>query len=173
MSRDPAWQNQLTSGATGQSPGSLWAAVQLPGVGEEYSVCGQVLREPHRGAAESSSEPGGCSSRSCPPPTPARAWPSSSPPTASACPWSSSWCGGGQAWLRLPRGHSHRLCGQLCHGYDHQQCAGRVQEGADLALAMSFTVFSPISSFVPKEKIPGPHNPKLWPKVNGKLRQEV
>ncbi|XP_027437583.1 acylpyruvase FAHD1, mitochondrial-like [Zalophus californianus] len=58
-------------------------------------------------------------------------------------------------------------------GCDHQQSAGRVQEGADLALATSFTVFSPISTFVPKEKIPGPHNLKLWPKVNGKLRQEV
>ncbi|XP_008700153.2 acylpyruvase FAHD1, mitochondrial-like [Ursus maritimus] len=94
-----------------------------------------------------------------------RAWPSSSPPTAPACT--------DAVWLCLPRGHSHRLCGQLCRGYDHQRCAGPVQEGTVLALAMSFTVFSPISTFVPEEKIPDPHNLKLWPKVNGKLRRKL
>lgn len=112
------------------------------------------------------------SSTYIPPPLP-RALPSSRPPAATACTWISSCCGGGQASLRLPRGHSYGLYGQRCPEYDHQRPAGWVQEGTDLALATSSTIFSPISTLVPKEKIPGPHNLKVWPKVTGKLGLEV
>lgn len=46
------------------------------------------------------------------------------------------------------------------------------KKGLPWTLAKSFTTSCPVSAFVPKEKIPDPHNLKLWLKVNGELRQE-
>uniref|UniRef100_A0A8C4PHV9 Oxaloacetate tautomerase FAHD1, mitochondrial n=1 Tax=Equus asinus TaxID=9793 RepID=A0A8C4PHV9_EQUAS len=46
------------------------------------------------------------------------------------------------------------------------------KKGLPWTLAKSFTGSCPVSAFVPKEKIPDPHNLKLWLKVNGELRQE-
>uniref|UniRef100_A0A2K5EM25 Oxaloacetate tautomerase FAHD1, mitochondrial n=1 Tax=Aotus nancymaae TaxID=37293 RepID=A0A2K5EM25_AOTNA len=46
------------------------------------------------------------------------------------------------------------------------------KKGLPWTLAKSFTASCPVSAFVPKEKIPDPHNLKLWLKVNGELRQE-
>ncbi|XP_015098772.2 oxaloacetate tautomerase FAHD1, mitochondrial-like [Vicugna pacos] len=46
------------------------------------------------------------------------------------------------------------------------------KKGLPWTLAESFTASCPVNAFVPKEKIPDPHNLKLWLKVNGELRQE-
>ncbi|XP_059535015.1 acylpyruvase FAHD1, mitochondrial-like [Myotis daubentonii] len=46
------------------------------------------------------------------------------------------------------------------------------KKGLPWPLAKSFTTSCPVSAFVPKEKVPDPHNLKLWLKVNGELRQE-
>ncbi|XP_071067550.1 oxaloacetate tautomerase FAHD1, mitochondrial [Dasypus novemcinctus] len=46
------------------------------------------------------------------------------------------------------------------------------KKGLPWTLAKGFTASCPVSAFVPKEKIPDPHNLKLWLKVNGELRQE-
>ncbi|XP_076998333.1 oxaloacetate tautomerase FAHD1, mitochondrial [Tamandua tetradactyla] len=46
------------------------------------------------------------------------------------------------------------------------------KKGLPWTLAKGFTTSCPVSAFVPKEKVPDPHNLKLWLMVNGELRQE-
>lgn len=38
-------------------------------------------------------------------------------------------------------------------------------------LAKAFDTSCPVGEFVPKEKIPEPHNLRLWCKVNGSMKQ--
>ncbi|XP_058536443.1 acylpyruvase FAHD1, mitochondrial [Ochotona princeps] len=46
------------------------------------------------------------------------------------------------------------------------------RKGLPWTLAKGFTSSCPVSAFVPKERVPDPHNLRLWLKVNGQLRQE-
>ncbi|KAG8506376.1 Acylpyruvase FAHD1, mitochondrial [Galemys pyrenaicus] len=46
------------------------------------------------------------------------------------------------------------------------------KKGLPWTLAKGFTASCPVSAFVPKERVPDPHNLRLWLKVNGELRQE-
>ncbi|VCW69798.1 unnamed protein product [Gulo gulo] len=46
------------------------------------------------------------------------------------------------------------------------------KKGLPWTLAKSFTTSCPVSAFVPKERIPDPHDLQLWLRVNGELRQE-
>ncbi|XP_053133092.1 acylpyruvase FAHD1, mitochondrial [Hemicordylus capensis] len=45
------------------------------------------------------------------------------------------------------------------------------KKGLPWTLAKGFSTSCPVSDFVPKEKIPDPHQLKIWLKVNGDLRQ--
>uniref|UniRef100_A0A0K8S0J8 Oxaloacetate tautomerase FAHD1, mitochondrial n=1 Tax=Crotalus horridus TaxID=35024 RepID=A0A0K8S0J8_CROHD len=47
------------------------------------------------------------------------------------------------------------------------------KEGLPWTLAKGFSTSCPVSDFVPKEKVPDPHQLKIWLKVNGELRQEA
>jgi len=44
--------------------------------------------------------------------------------------------------------------------------------GAPWELAKAFDTACPVGDFIPKEKIPDPHNVQLWCKVNGQMRQD-
>ncbi|XP_030068192.1 oxaloacetate tautomerase FAHD1, mitochondrial [Microcaecilia unicolor] len=46
------------------------------------------------------------------------------------------------------------------------------KKGLPWTLAKAFDTSCPVSDFIPKEKIPDPHNIKIWLKVNDKVRQE-
>uniref|UniRef100_A0A8D2LNS4 Oxaloacetate tautomerase FAHD1, mitochondrial n=1 Tax=Varanus komodoensis TaxID=61221 RepID=A0A8D2LNS4_VARKO len=46
------------------------------------------------------------------------------------------------------------------------------RKGLPWTLAKGFNTSCPVSNFVPKEKVPDPHQLKIWLKVNGELRQE-
>ncbi|XP_037363698.1 acylpyruvase FAHD1, mitochondrial [Talpa occidentalis] len=46
------------------------------------------------------------------------------------------------------------------------------KKGLPWTLAKGFTASCPVSAFVPKERVPDPHNLRLWLEVNGELRQE-
>ncbi|XP_040829529.1 acylpyruvase FAHD1, mitochondrial-like [Ochotona curzoniae] len=46
------------------------------------------------------------------------------------------------------------------------------RKGLPWTLAKGFTSSCPVSAFVPKERVPDPHDLRLWLKVNGQLRQE-
>ncbi|XP_072455690.1 oxaloacetate tautomerase FAHD1, mitochondrial [Notamacropus eugenii] len=46
------------------------------------------------------------------------------------------------------------------------------RKGLPWTLAKGFTSSCPVSEFVPKEKVPDPHQLRIWLKVNGQLRQE-
>lgn len=46
------------------------------------------------------------------------------------------------------------------------------KKGHPWTLAKGFDTSCPISSFIPKEKIPDPHNIELWCSVNGTLKQK-
>ena len=93
------------------------------------------------------------------------AWPASGPLTATAC----------SLHLELELGVVVRTRGAVA-GCAPDVTTSDVRDECKKGLpgpATSFTAFSPISTFVPKEKIPGPHSLKLWPKVSGKVSREV
>ncbi|XP_053327509.1 acylpyruvase FAHD1, mitochondrial [Spea bombifrons] len=46
------------------------------------------------------------------------------------------------------------------------------EKGLPWTLAKAFDTSCPISDFIPKDKIPDPHNLRIWLKVNDSLRQE-
>ncbi|XP_029432606.1 acylpyruvase FAHD1, mitochondrial [Rhinatrema bivittatum] len=46
------------------------------------------------------------------------------------------------------------------------------KKGLPWTLAKAFNTSCPVSDFIPKEKIPDPHNLKIWLKVNDKVKQE-
>uniref|UniRef100_A0A2K5CPE4 Oxaloacetate tautomerase FAHD1, mitochondrial n=1 Tax=Aotus nancymaae TaxID=37293 RepID=A0A2K5CPE4_AOTNA len=60
----------------------------------------------------------------------------------------------------------------LCLNMTARDVQDECKKGLPWTLARSFTASCPVSAFVPKEKIPDPHNLKLWLGVNGELRQE-
>lgn len=45
-------------------------------------------------------------------------------------------------------------------------------KGLPWEIGKGFDTACPVSKFIPKEKIPDPHNVQLWCTVNGKARQE-
>ena len=45
------------------------------------------------------------------------------------------------------------------------------RKGLPWSIAKGFDTFCPISSFIPKDRIPDPHNAKLWLTVNDQVRQ--
>ncbi|GAA5888118.1 hypothetical protein JCM6882_000287 [Rhodosporidiobolus microsporus] len=44
-------------------------------------------------------------------------------------------------------------------------------KGLPWSAAKGFDTFCPVGEFIPKEKIPDPHNLKLWYKINGETKQ--
>lgn len=44
--------------------------------------------------------------------------------------------------------------------------------GLPWTIAKGFDTFLPISDEIPKDKIPDPHNARIWLKVNGKSKQD-
>ena len=44
--------------------------------------------------------------------------------------------------------------------------------GLPWTIAKGFDTFLPISEEIPKEKIPDPHNARIWLKVNGETKQD-
>jgi acylpyruvate hydrolase len=45
------------------------------------------------------------------------------------------------------------------------------KKGLPWSIAKGFDTFMPISQFIPKSKIPDPHNVKLWLSINDKIKQ--
>ncbi|KAG9078696.1 hypothetical protein FRC06_008234 [Ceratobasidium sp. 370] len=45
------------------------------------------------------------------------------------------------------------------------------KKGLPWSAAKGFDTFTPTSPFIPREKIPDPHNLKLWLKINGEFKQ--
>lgn len=69
----------------------------------------------------------------------------------------------------MDRVAGYALCLDLTARDAQDECK---KKGLPWTLAKSFTASCPVSAFVPRERIPDPHNLKLWLKVNGELRQE-
>ncbi|XP_054851408.1 acylpyruvase FAHD1, mitochondrial [Eublepharis macularius] len=63
----------------------------------------------------------------------------------------------------------YALCLDMTARDTQEQCK---KKGLPWTLAKGFSTSCPVSDFVPKEKIPDPHQLKIWLKVNGELRQE-
>ncbi|XP_066491674.1 oxaloacetate decarboxylase, mitochondrial [Tiliqua scincoides] len=63
----------------------------------------------------------------------------------------------------------YALCLDMTARDSQEECK---KKGLPWTLAKGFNTSCPVSDFVPKEKVPDPHQLKLWLKVNGELRQE-
>ncbi|XP_048350602.1 acylpyruvase FAHD1, mitochondrial [Sphaerodactylus townsendi] len=63
----------------------------------------------------------------------------------------------------------YALCLDMTARDTQEECK---KKGLPWTLAKGFRTSCPVSDFVPKEKIPDPHQLKIWLKVNGELRQE-
>lgn len=63
----------------------------------------------------------------------------------------------------------YALCLDMTARDTQEECK---QKGLPWTLAKGFNTSCPVSDFVPKEKVPDPHQLKVWLKVNGELRQE-
>nr|XP_056722290.1 acylpyruvase FAHD1, mitochondrial [Euleptes europaea] len=63
----------------------------------------------------------------------------------------------------------YALCLDMTARDTQEQCK---KKGLPWTLAKGFSTSCPVSDFVPREKIPDPHQLKIWLKVNGELRQE-
>ncbi|XP_062999623.1 acylpyruvase FAHD1, mitochondrial [Elgaria multicarinata webbii] len=63
----------------------------------------------------------------------------------------------------------YALCLDMTARDTQEECK---KKGLPWTLAKGFNTSCPVSDFVPKEKVPDPHQLKIWLKVNGELRQE-
>ncbi|KAJ7305696.1 hypothetical protein JRQ81_010062 [Phrynocephalus forsythii] len=63
----------------------------------------------------------------------------------------------------------YALCLDMTARDAQEECKAK---GLPWTLAKGFSTSCPVSDFVPKERVPDPHQLKIWLKVNGELRQE-
>nr|XP_020661594.1 acylpyruvase FAHD1, mitochondrial [Pogona vitticeps]XP_020661595.1 acylpyruvase FAHD1, mitochondrial [Pogona vitticeps] len=63
----------------------------------------------------------------------------------------------------------YALCLDMTARDTQEECKAK---GLPWTLAKGFSTSCPVSDFIPKEKVPDPHQLKIWLKVNGELRQE-
>lgn len=63
----------------------------------------------------------------------------------------------------------YALCLDMTARDTQEECK---KKGLPWTLAKGFNTSCPVSDFVPKEKVPDPHQLKVWLKINGELRQE-